>query len=396
MRILVGWDDVSQGETIGLILGVDDTEAVVATTPLQLLEYARTDQQWDVVLLAIGGQDFQTSLDMFQDLRRALPEVPVVGACNPNDVIRMARFLTQGMKAYVLRDASNDFIFLLHATLLNTVEAVRAEREREIAEKLREEIDSVRKLQESIIPADVISPNGYRIVARYEPSQIRVFGGQPVVMAGGDYYEVFRIDDRHTIVLVGDASGHGMKACMSIMTMHTLISMIRSEGYSDVAGFVAKVNRRLCEQSFIQNGGGFITVLYGVLDTEAHRFTWTSAGHPIPLLMSRTDGSVTPLGPHESGGLPLGLYEEAEYETNVADLPHDSRLLIYTDGVIEAFGEVEGRHVEFGIDGVTRTLAHHRAANVEASMQAIFDDSHDITNGAGRHDDTSVVLIDRL
>lgn len=396
MRILVGWDDVSQGETIGLILSVEDTDAVVATHPAQLLTYARTDDQWDVILLAIGHPDMDASLELFRDLRQLLPEVPVVGACEPGDVIRMARFLTQGMKAYVLRDASNDFIFLLHATLTNTVEAVQAEREREIAEKLREEIDSVRKLQESIIPADVVSPDGYRIVARYEPSQIRVFGGQPVVMAGGDYYEVFRVDDRHTIVLVGDASGHGMKACMSIMTMHTLISMIRSEGYEDVSGFVAKVNRRLCEQSFIQNGGGFITVLYGVLNTQTHQFSWTSAGHPIPLLMSRNDGCVTPLGPHEAGGLPLGLYEEAEYEANVATIPPDSRLLIYTDGVIEAFGEVAGKHAEFGIDGVTRTMSQHRAAEVEVSLKAIFDDSQAITNGAGRHDDTSVVLIDRL
>jgi phosphoserine phosphatase RsbU/P len=396
MRILVGWDDAPQGETIGLILNVDDTEAVVTTSPTELLTAAHADDQWDVVLLAIGQPNVDASLDVFRSVRKLLPEVPVVGACAPNDVIRMARFLTQGMKAYVLRDTSNDFIFLLHATLMNTVEAVQAEREREIAEKLREEIDSVRKLQESIIPADVVSPDGYRIVARYEPSQIRVFGGQPVVMAGGDYYEVFRIDDQHTIVLVGDASGHGMKACMSIMTMHTLISMIRSEGYEDVAGFVAKVNRRLCEQSFIQNGGGFITVLYGLLNTETHKFVWTSAGHPIPLLMSRKDGSVTPLGPHESGGLPLGLYEEAEYETNVVELPPDSRLLIYTDGVIEAFGDHEGCHKEFGIDGVTRTMCSHRCADVSASLQAIFDDSQAITNGAGRHDDTSVVLIDRL
>lgn len=396
MRILVGWDDVSQAETIGLILNVDDTEAVIASSPPQLLEYAQSDQEWDVVLLAIGTPDINSSLELFREVRKVLPEAPVVGACDPSDVIRMARFLTQGMKAYVLRDSNNDFIFLLHATLLNTVEAVHAEREREIAEKLREEIDSVRKLQESIIPADVISPEGYRIVACYEPSQIRVFGGQPVVMAGGDYYEVFRIDDKHTIVLVGDASGHGMKACMSIMTMHTLISMIRSEGYEDVSGFVSKVNRRLCEQSFIQNGGGFITVLYGVLNTETHQFTWTSAGHPIPLLMCRKDGTVTPLGPHEAGGLPLGLYEEAEYETNVAQLPIDSRLLIYTDGVIEAFGEVDGQHAEFGIDGVTRTLSQHRSSNVDVSLRAIFDDSQAITNGAGRHDDTSVVLIDRL
>ncbi|MDP1799064.1 MAG: SpoIIE family protein phosphatase [Planctomycetaceae bacterium] len=396
MRILVGWDDVAQGETIALILSVEETEAVVATTPEELLAYARTDDHWDVILLSIGRPNVEGSLEIFRCIRKLLPEVPVVGACDPSEVIRMARFLTQGMKAYVLRDASDDFIFLLHATLMNTVEAVQAEREREIAEKLREEIDSVRKLQESIIPADVVSPDGYRIVARYEPSQIRVFGGQPVVMAGGDYYEVFRVDPQHTIVLVGDASGHGMKACMSIMTMHTLISMIRSEGYEDVSGFVSKVNRRLCEQSFIQSGGGFITVLYGVLYNDEHKFVWTSAGHPIPLLMSRSDGTVTPVGPHEAGGLPLGLYEEAEYETNVTQLPPDSRLLIYTDGVIEAFGDVDGKHAEFGIDGTCRTMARHRDATVETTMQAIFDESQAITNGAGRHDDTSVVLIDRM
>lgn len=396
MRILVGWDDVAQSETIALILNVDDSEAVVASSSEELLNHARASEHWDVILMAIGRPDVDASLELFRSVRKLLPEVPVVGACDPSEVIRMARFLTQGMKAYVLRDASDDFIFLLHATLMNTVEAVQAEREREIAEKLREEIDSVRKLQESIIPADVISPEGYRIVARYEPSQIRVFGGQPVVMAGGDYYEVFQVDPQHTIVLVGDASGHGMKACMSIMTMHTLISMIRSEGYEDVAGFVAKVNRRLCEQSFIQNGGGFITVLYGVLYNEEHKFVWTSAGHPIPLMMSRSDGTVTPVGPHEAGGLPLGLYEDAEYEMNVTQLPPDSRLLIYTDGVIEAFGDVNGKHAEFGIDGVCHTMAKHRQCTVECTLQAIFDESQAITNGAGRHDDTSVVLIDRM
>ncbi len=396
MRILVGWDDEAQGETIALILSVDNTEAVVATTPTQFLTYAHAENNWDVVLLAIGRPNVDASLELFRSLRKLLPEVPVVGACDPTEVIRMARFLTQGMKAYVLRDTNDDFIFLLHATLMNTVEAVQAEREREISEKLREEIDSVRKLQESIIPADVVSPEGYRIVARYEPSQIRVFGGQPVVMAGGDYYEVFQVDPQHTIVLVGDASGHGMKACMSIMTMHTLISMIRSEGFEDVSGFVAKVNRRLCEQSFIQSGGGFITVLYGVLYNEEHKFVWTSAGHPIPLLMNRECGDATPVGPHEAGGLPLGLYEEAEYETNVTELPPGSRLLIYTDGVIEAFGDRDGQHIEFGIDGTCRTMATHRQATVETTMQAIFDESQTITNGAGRHDDTSVVLIDRL
>ena len=119
----------------------------------------------------------------FTQLRALLPEVPIVGACKGNDVYRLARFLTNGLRTYVIRDESSDFIFMLQAILESTHEAAHAERERQIAEKLREQMDSVRMLQESIIPKDVFSPEGYRIAARYEPSQLRVVGGKPVVLA---------------------------------------------------------------------------------------------------------------------------------------------------------------------------------------------------------------------
>ena len=396
MRVLVGWDDLEQADTIALFLNVDQDEAILTGSAAEMLQIAHRDDNFDAVLMAVGQPDMDASFEVFRGLKKLMPDVPVVGACQPADVFRMAKFLSQGMRNYVLRDAGGDFVFLLHATILNTVEAERAEREKQIAEKLREEISSVRKLQESMIPSDLQCPEGYRIAARYEPSQIRVLGGQPVVMAGGDYYEVFRLDQDHTVMLVGDASGHGMRACMSIMTMHTLITLIRTQGYEDVASFVATVNNRLCEQSFIQSGGGFITVLYGVLDAKNHSFTWTSAGHPIPLMLRRNTGTVEPLGPHESGGLPLGLYSDAEYETHTCDVPADGRLLMYTDGLIEAFGDEEGRHQEYGVDGVIKTLTDNRGDTVEATLEALFTDSHDMTGGAGRHDDTSVVVFDRV
>lgn len=396
MRVLVYWDDRDQAETISLFLNVDQDEAVITTSPQDVLERAHLDHHFEAVLLAVGQPDMDRSFEVFSALKRMLPDVPIVGACQPADVFRMAKFLIQGMRNYVLRDTSGDFVFLLHATLLNAVEAVRAERERHLAEKLREEVNSVRKLQESIIPSDLRAPPGYQIAARYEPSQIRVLGGQPVVMAGGDYYEVFHLDSEHTVVLVGDASGHGMKACMSIMTMHTLITLIRNQGYEDVASFVAAVNNRLCEQSFIQSGGGFITVLYGVLNARTHQFTWTSAGHPIPLLCHRGNGRIEPIGPHEAGGLPLGLYSDAEYETHTCEIPPQGRLLIYTDGLIEAFGEVDGQHREFGYEGVRVTLQRHCRASTAETLEALFEDSQAITGGEGRHDDTSVVLMDRL
>jgi sigma-B regulation protein RsbU (phosphoserine phosphatase) len=396
MRMLVGWDDPEQSETISLFLNVDDDSAVITGSPAEMLQAAHADGNFDAVLMAVGVPDMDDSFEVFTGLKKLLPDVPVVGACQPADVYRMAKFLTQGMRNYVLRDSGGDFVFLLHATLQNTVEGVRAERERLIAVKLREEISSVRKLQESMIPSDLQNPPGYQLAARYEPSQIRVLGGQPVVMAGGDYYEVFRIDENHTVILVGDASGHGMKACMSIMTMHTLITLIRSQGFEDVASFVATVNNRLCEQSFIQSGGGFITVLYGVLNAKEHRFTWTSAGHPIPLLCRRDTGTIEALGPHESGGLPLGLYGDAEYETHTCEIPPNGRLLIYTDGLIEAMGEVDGHHQEFGFDGVHKTLHRHHASTAADTLNALFDDSEAMTGGIGRHDDTSLVVVDRM
>lgn len=396
MRILIGWDDTSQAETLNLFLNVDDAEAHCVTNSDELLRTATHDSRWDVVLLALGTPDIDTSFEVFNALRLLLPNVPIVGACGSDDLHRLPKFLKSGMRNYMLRDAGGDYIFLLHAVLFNAVEAMRAEREKELALKLREEISSVRKLQESIIPSDFSCPGGYDIAARYEPSQIQVFGGMPVVMAGGDYYEVFRVDENRTVVLVGDASGHGMKACMSIMTMHTLINMIRTQQYDNVASFVAAVNHRLCEQSFIQSGGGFITVFYGVVHSDKHEFHWTTAGHPIPFIINKQTGESAPLGPYEAGGLPLGLYSDAEYESHVTPIPEHSRLLIFTDGLPEAFGEIDGRHCEFGMQGMMDTLIRTRSQSAADALQALFDDSQEITQGAGRHDDSSVVIVDRL
>ena len=80
---------------------------------------------------------------------------------------------------------------------------------------LRDEMDGVRRMQESIIPKGLVPPEGYAITARYEPAQMQVVGEVPVVMAGGDYYDLF-LPDKNQSLMVGDASGHGSKrACRS-------------------------------------------------------------------------------------------------------------------------------------------------------------------------------------
>ena len=119
-----------------------------------------------------------------------------------------------------------------------------------------------------------------------------VIGGQPVVMAGGDYYDLFCPDDHTLIIILGDAAGHGLKACMSIMTMHTLIRMFTNDQFRDTSKLVREVNERLCENSIVQTGGGFITLFYAAIDTVKHTMTWSSAGHPLAILQSLDNGQV--------------------------------------------------------------------------------------------------------
>lgn len=394
MRILVGWDDADQADLLKLYLDAEDSDAEFFPIGPQLLEAAGA-QPWEAALLAVGGQNDDPAYDVFCELKRCAPDLPIVGACPTTDMYRIARYLTSGLRGYVIRDGAGDFMFLVRAVIEAAVKQAEAERVRYIADQLRREIDSVRKLQDAIIPRKIDSPSGFHIVARYEAAQIRVVGGQPVTLAGGDYYDAFVLPDETIVLLVGDASGHGMKACMSIMTMHTLIRMIRSNAFRDAGQFVAHVNNQLCEQAIVNEDGGFITLLYAILNPKTNTLQWASAGHPTPLLHRFEDNSVIPITGDDVSGLPLGIVPDAEYTVVTSSLPPDSRLLLYTDGIIEAFSDDEGSHREFGQNGLVSTMLKCRAASLSETLQQLFDDSLAFTNGLGRHDDTSVLLVER-
>lgn len=396
MRILVGWDNPEQADLLGMYLGIGDHEVTVTLGCEELTTKLNSSDPWDVLFLSITLPDVETGFETFKSIKRSWPDLPIVGACQTGDVYRVVRFMTNGMSAYAIRDEQGDYMFMLLAVLESAVEAVRAMRDQQVAEKLREEVQSVRKLQESMIPAQIDAPPGCTIVARYEPSQIRVAGGRVVTMAGGDYYDVFTLGDNHIVLLVGDASGHGMKAAMSIMVMHTLVRMIRTQRYKNTAAFVAEINNQLCQHSVVNEEGGFITLCYGLLQLDTNELQWTSAGHPIPLVQNLVTGEIRALEVDSAAGLPLAIYPDIEYDTFTHKLPDKYRLLFYTDGLQEAFPEHKPTKTgEFGVDGITQTMQSRLGAPVQDALQSLFDESEAYTEGSGRHDDTSVVLLER-
>ena len=395
MRTLIAWDEAGEADLLALYLAAGENEAAVALSEEDLRAQAEKGP-WDVVLLALTfPKTAEEGYACFLRLLQQLPGIPVVMAVRQTEMFSLARFLSHGLRFYLVRDAGGDFVFLALSCLESAVGATQAEESRKLADRLREELDGVRKLQESIIPSGLNPPPGYRVAARYEPSQITVYGGRPVAMAGGDYYDLFRPEEQTLVTLIGDASGHGLKACMSIMAMHTLVRLMAGARYRDTAAFVAEINQALCNNSIVQSDGGFITLFYAAVDTGRHLMTWTSAGHPLALVHRRTTNEVIAVGTEADGDMPLGVAPDLPYTAKTFEIPPNSRVLLYSDGLTDAFPVDGSARDAFGVRGITETLRACVARPLEEAMEQLFRVSNEFTRGGGRHDDTSVVLVER-
>src|SRR5262249_39711853 len=150
------------------------------------------------------------------------------------------------------------------------------------------------------------------------------------------------------------------------------------------------------ENSIVQEGGGFITLFYAAIDTIDHVMTWTSAGHP-PALMHRLDTSeVIPVGTEADCGLVLGVQADVEYPARVSEVPPGTRLLVYSDGLTDALAAGDCGGAAFGVKGIVDSLRVSVRDSLEGTLSRLFRSSSSFTSGDGRHDDTSVVLLERF
>src|SRR5262249_22042552 len=150
-----------------------------------------------------------------------------------------------------------------------------------------------------------------------------------------------------------------------------------------------------CENSIVQSGGGFITLLYASIDTATHRVAWASAGHPPPLLHRLDTDEVTQVGANSDGGPPLGIAPGVGYDAFTFTLPSRSRLLLSSAGLTDALSEEGKSHTAFGVRGIGDALRAARDRPLDEALDHLFDASHAYTGGQGRHDDTSVLLLER-
>jgi sigma-B regulation protein RsbU (phosphoserine phosphatase) len=242
------------------------------------------------------------------------------------------------------------------------------QRDQELRE-IQSELEIAKRIQLSILPLQYPPSDHFAVAARY----------LPMTSVAGDFYDYIHTKPSHAGLLIADVSGHGVPAAL-IASMVKLAAGTQRVHASHPAKFLSGMNGALCGNTQEQ----FVTAAYVHLDSEREFFSYAAAGHP-PMLLLR-NRRVQEI---EENGLVLGLVDVASYsDVNHALKPGD-RLLLYTDGLLEAAnsaGEFFGKERLTKILIATAELSTDRAA--DQLLSAVRDWS------PKQEDDLTVIVCD--
>ena len=184
--------------------------------------------------------------------------------------------------------------------------------------RVRDELEVARALQLELLPRTTPSLPGYDVAHSYRTAN----------EVGGDYYDFLPLLDGRFVIVIGDASGHGMASGL-LMAIANATLKLALDFDPAPEKVIALVNRVMCRTG---NRRSFMTMFYGLLTPDGGRLEYVCAGHPFPLLR-RADGSVVELG---HGGLPLGIRNDLEIAPETVTIGRGDVLALYTDGLPEA------------------------------------------------------------
>jgi sigma-B regulation protein RsbU (phosphoserine phosphatase) len=201
---------------------------------------------------------------------------------------------------------------------------------------------------------------------------------------GGDLCEVLSIDAEHTVVAVGDASGDSVPAAMVMSAVRGALRALASVQAGEIVHterVMERLNRMLCD---ITPAHQFMSLLVGLLDSFRGVFTYSNAGHPLPILVR--DGAATLLHSH---GMLLGVLKDSTYDLSAVPLMAGDMLVLYSDGVSEA---MDRRRKMFRSEGIIEAVHKHLAKPAREIVQAIWSDL-DAHLGDGTPDDRTLLVI---
>jgi serine phosphatase RsbU (regulator of sigma subunit) len=214
----------------------------------------------------------------------------------------------------------------------------RLEQEMRERERVEQELQVARSIQQASLPNDVPTLEGWEIVHHYQPAR----------EVGGDFYDILELSNGQLGLLVGDATSKGVPAALVMASTRSMLRAVaRGSDYSP-GEVLSRVNDSLVTDI---PPNMFVTCFYCILDPENGSLRYANAGHDLPYL--QRNGEAEEL---RARGMPLGLMPAMNYEEKEMVLQAGEAALFYSDGLVEAH---DPKGEMFGFPRLQRLLAQH-------------------------------------
>ncbi|MBL9083519.1 MAG: SpoIIE family protein phosphatase, partial [Planctomycetales bacterium] len=237
------------------------------------------------------------------------------------------------------------------------------------------DLDLAHKVQRGFLPDAPPAIDGYEFFDFYEAAN----------QIGGDYFDYVPLPGGRLAVVLGDVAGKGMPAALLMAKLSSDVRYSLATG-SSPADAVNKLNAAFARGDFESR---FVTLVAVVLDCQTHEAIVVNAGHMSPYLRT-CDGQILKIGEEEKG-LPLGVIDDAEFQTCSVTLKPGETLTIYTDGINEA---MNAANELYGFERLEK-LVIQDLRPISAYGKSILDDVNNFVGKRAQSDDRCLICFGR-
>lgn len=265
-----------------------------------------------------------------------------------------------------------EFLKTLGNQAMTSLENARLFEETLEKQRMEEELNLARNMQQGLLPSELPTLKGYEIAALNIPSR----------QVGGDYYDVIPISEDLCGIAIADVSGKGAGAALLMANLQASLRALAS-GEMSIGEMVSRINNLIYQNTDLDK---FITFFYGQLDTSNNNFTYCNAGHNPPYKVSQ-DGEAYEL---MVGGIILGMMADIVFETETIVINPGDRIVMFTDGITEAMDEKEE---EFGDERVKTLIQKDPSLTSQELLNKVVTEVEGFSAGSPQADDITMVIV---
>ena len=361
---------------------IGEYEFAFAHNGLEALQKLLETPDFDIILSDINmpEMDGLTLLAKVNELKNPAMKCIMVSAYGDMDNIRSA--MNKGAFDFATKPIDLDD---LSRTIEKAIEQVRyireSQQEHNQLESIKNDLAIAGEIQQTILPRSFPPfPELTEVVDIYASMT-------PAKDVGGDFYDFFQIDDERIGLVIADVSGKGVPASLFMAVSRTLLRATALRGVSS-AECLTYANKLLCKESL---DSMFVTVFYGIYHYKTGMMDYTNAGHNPPYLLR--GGRTVECLPVASNFV-VGVFDDIEFESNTLTFGIGDTLLLYTDGVTEAFNDKREQFSESNLQDILASM--HESSSAKEVVTSVLQSVKTFSGDYPQSDDITLLSLQRI